>query len=123
MRITGRLGALRRDPDHNDVLETAIAARASFLVTWNVRDYEELGRDADGRPRYRGVEVVEPGEMCGRFGRRCFEVVGQRCIVTTISGCGTDGLSLSSRHVALKPSVLWCKFDVILPDAPELSSW
>ncbi len=60
---TGRVRVLRLDPDDNMILETAIAARADFLVTWNLVHYEELGRNEAGRLVYRGVEVLPPGEF------------------------------------------------------------
>lgn len=61
--IPGRLTALTRDPDDNIVLKTAMESRADFLVTWNLDHFEEVGRDAQGRLRYRGVEIVRPPDL------------------------------------------------------------
>lgn len=58
-----RLAVLTRDPDDNMVLETAVEARADYLVTWNTEDYEDIGRDAEGRLRFRGVEVITPADL------------------------------------------------------------
>lgn len=60
--LSGRVDVLAKDPDDNMVLETAVEARADYLVTWNIDDYEEIGRAATGRLLYRGVEVVTPAD-------------------------------------------------------------
>lgn len=61
--LPGRLAVLKRDPDDNMVLETAVEARADYLVTWNIGDYEDAGRSAEGRLRFRGVEVIKPAGL------------------------------------------------------------
>ncbi len=61
--LTGRLAALQRDPDDNVVLETAVVARADYLVTRNVRDFAELVRAGSEQIRYRGVTVLPPGDF------------------------------------------------------------
>jgi putative PIN family toxin of toxin-antitoxin system len=51
---------LRRDPDDNIVLLTAIAGRAEFLVTDNTADFQEvnvLGHE-HGVLRYHGVRII-----------------------------------------------------------------
>jgi putative PIN family toxin of toxin-antitoxin system len=68
--LRDRLDVLKRDPDDNMVLGTAVEARADYLVTWNLADYDDLGRDAKGRLRYRGVEVVTPRYLSRPFASR-----------------------------------------------------
>jgi putative PIN family toxin of toxin-antitoxin system len=63
VKIPRRLSVLKRDPDDNVILETALAARADYLVTWNLDDFAELnGGEREGL-RYRGVRIVAPGEL------------------------------------------------------------
>ncbi|MEJ7811327.1 MAG: putative toxin-antitoxin system toxin component, PIN family [Gemmatimonadaceae bacterium] len=54
---------LRRDPDDNMVLLTAVAGRADLLVTDNTTDFAEVATlsGASPGPRYRGVRVVGLG--------------------------------------------------------------
>ncbi|MEI6827286.1 MAG: putative toxin-antitoxin system toxin component, PIN family [Desulfuromonadales bacterium] len=49
-----------RDPGDDMVLETAVAARADFLVTHNIKDF--IGAD-----RF-GIQVVTPGWFIHNFG-------------------------------------------------------
>lgn len=65
--VAGTLRVLTRDPDDNMVLETAVAARATFLVTRNLDDFEEVGRNAQGTLWYRGVSIVSPEEFLRRL--------------------------------------------------------
>lgn len=67
VRIRGRLTALRRDPADNAVLETALAGRAAYLVTGNLRHFEELGAADPGR-RLRGLRIVGPREFVQNLG-------------------------------------------------------
>lgn len=49
-----------RDPGDDMVLETAVAARADFLVTHTIKDFTGAGR--------LGVKVVTPGWFIHNFG-------------------------------------------------------
>ena len=49
-----------RDPGDDMVLETAVAARADFLVTHNIKDFT-------GADRF-GIQVVTPGWFIRHFG-------------------------------------------------------
>ncbi len=49
-----------RDPGDDMVLETAVAARADFLVTHNIKDFT-------GADRF-GIQVVTPGWFIHHFG-------------------------------------------------------
>ncbi len=49
-----------RDPGDDMVLETAVAARADFLVTHNIKDFT-------GADRF-GIQVVTPGWFISHFG-------------------------------------------------------
>ena len=51
---------LRKDPDDNMVLLTAVAGRADLLVTDNIADFAEIATLPGGTAslRYRGVRVV-----------------------------------------------------------------
>lgn len=61
VRIKGRLRVLRRDPADNAGLETALAGRAAYLVTGNLRHFDEPG--ADPERRLRGLRIVSPREF------------------------------------------------------------
>lgn len=61
---------LERDPDDDHVLGCAVAARVPYLVTGNLRHFEEL-RGAPGAPLvHRGVEVVTPRDFLGALRER-----------------------------------------------------
>jgi putative PIN family toxin of toxin-antitoxin system len=49
-----------RDPGDEMVLETAINGRADFIVTFNLRDYEQV-------PHQFGIEVLRPAEVIQRI--------------------------------------------------------
>lgn len=63
VRTRGRLRVLARDPTDNEVLECALRGRAGFLVTGNVRHFEELRSGRGAEIVYRGVRVVTPREF------------------------------------------------------------
>lgn len=69
VRPPGTLRVLTRDPDDNAVLECAIVGRADYLVTWNMKDFQELAPEAPaGSPvRYRRVEIVTPPTFIERL--------------------------------------------------------
>lgn len=63
VRTRGRLRALTRDPSDNEVLECALRGRAGFLVTGNVRHFEELGSGERDEIVYRDVRILTPREF------------------------------------------------------------
>lgn len=51
---------LERDPDDDHVLACATSARVPYLVTGNLRHFEELREGPDAPPVHRGVQIVSP---------------------------------------------------------------
>lgn len=64
----GMLSVLRTDPDDNHALECATAAGADYLVTGNLKHFEELGRDAAGALAYDTTRIVSPREFLDAIG-------------------------------------------------------
>jgi len=58
-----RTRPLVRDADHEMFAELAVNAGADALVTFNIADYREAGRQVPGF----GVSVCRPGEILGRL--------------------------------------------------------
>jgi len=67
VRIGGRLAILKRDPSDNAVLETALLGRAAYLVTGNLRHFDEL-RGADPDRQLRGLRIVDPRQFVESLG-------------------------------------------------------
>lgn len=63
VKVTHALDILQHDPDDNAILETAVVARADYLVTWNRDHFRELGAADRDEIHYRGVTVVSPGVL------------------------------------------------------------
>lgn len=61
---------LRRDPHDNHVLACAAAADAEWLVTGNLKHFEELGEGPGGRPAFQGIGVVSPRDFLAALARR-----------------------------------------------------
>jgi putative PIN family toxin of toxin-antitoxin system len=61
--VAGKLDTLQRDPDDNHLLELVAACRAEYLVTGNLKHFEELPRDASGRPVYEGARILRPTDF------------------------------------------------------------
>lgn len=67
VRAAGKLDVLRRDVADNLVLETALAGRASHLVTGNLRHFAELWKHG-AEPEYRSVRILTPREFLAARG-------------------------------------------------------
>lgn len=69
VRAPGTLRVLTRDPDDNAVLECAVVGRADYLVTWNVKDFQELDpASSSGAPiKYRGISILTPTAFVERL--------------------------------------------------------
>lgn len=63
VRTSGRLRALQRDPADNEVLECALEGAAPFVVTGNLRHFEELRSGEQTEIVYRSVRVLTPREF------------------------------------------------------------
>lgn len=50
-----------RDPDDHPILATALAGRADYLVTWNIRDFPP-------KRRFAGVTILTPDAFLRRLG-------------------------------------------------------
>lgn len=59
---------LERDPDDDHVLACAASAGVPYLVTGNMRHFEELRREPDASPVHRGVEILAPRAFLDRLG-------------------------------------------------------
>lgn len=69
VRTSGTLRVLTRDPDDNAVLECAVVGRADYLVTWNVKDFQELDPGSlSGAPiKYRNISILTPKAFVERL--------------------------------------------------------
>ena len=63
VRTPGRLHVLKRDPADNYVLKCALQGEAGYLVTGNLRHFDELKSGEGGEVVYHGVRLLTPREF------------------------------------------------------------